>query len=223
MWRFLSDERIRQVVEVAEGYADGLIDAARLRAAHRRSSTLCKKLEVIPGDRVACVLSNAAIAADWVSVSDAWFRTDDRDNRHSPGSYSARAASYIADSVADAVFYATYEGADAFKMVGQRKVEGLSTPADSIWAGEEEIQADLLRCVVGNPFRPVPFDPSWRTPAVLHLAQAIYDDRAFDQLPILADALEEAGCTNGEVLDHCRGPGPHVRGCWVVDLLLGKS
>ena len=76
MGRFLSDERIQKVVEAAEGYADGLIDATRLRTAHRRSSTLCKKLEIIPGDRAACVLSNAAIAADWVSVSDAWFRTD---------------------------------------------------------------------------------------------------------------------------------------------------
>jgi hypothetical protein len=69
----------------------------------------------------------------------------------------------------------------------------------------------------------VPLDPAWRTPAVLQLAQALYDDRAFDQLPILADALEEAGCTSRDVLDHCRGPGPHVRGCWVVDLVLGKG
>jgi len=69
----------------------------------------------------------------------------------------------------------------------------------------------------------VPFPLKHYTPAVLHLAQAIYDDRAFDQLPILADALQEAGCTSREVLDHCRSPGPHVRGCWVVDLILGKG
>jgi hypothetical protein len=55
------------------------------------------------------------------------------------------------------------------------------------------------------------------------MAQAIYDGRTFDQLPILADALEEAGCHNSDVLAHCRSEGPHVRGCWVVDLLLGKS
>jgi hypothetical protein len=55
------------------------------------------------------------------------------------------------------------------------------------------------------------------------LAEGIYADRAFDRLPILADALEEAGCTDAEVLAHCRGPGPHVRGCWVVDLILGKE
>ncbi len=55
------------------------------------------------------------------------------------------------------------------------------------------------------------------------LARSIYDDRAFDRLPVLADALEDAGCTDAAILDHCRGPGPHVRGCWVVDLILGKS
>jgi len=57
---------------------------------------------------------------------------------------------------------------------------------------------------------------------VIKLAQAIYDDRAFDRLPILADALEEAGCTNIDILEHCRVPGPHVCGCWVVDLLLSE-
>jgi hypothetical protein len=58
---------------------------------------------------------------------------------------------------------------------------------------------------------------------VKKLAAAIYDDTAFDRLPILADALEEAGCHDAEILAHCRGPGPHVRGCWVIDLLIGKE
>jgi hypothetical protein len=58
---------------------------------------------------------------------------------------------------------------------------------------------------------------------VARLARGIYDDRAFDRLPILADALEDAGCHDTAILDHCRQPGPHVRGCWVVDLLLGKE
>jgi hypothetical protein len=81
----------------------------------------------------------------------------------------------------------------------------------------------FLRDIFGNPFRPVTVDPAWRTTNVVGLAQAIYDERAFDRMPILADALEEAGCANGEVLDHCRGPGPHVRGCWVLDLLRGRE
>jgi hypothetical protein len=82
---------------------------------------------------------------------------------------------------------------------------------------------DLLRCLFGNPFHSVSLDPSCRTSTVLTLAQGVYADRAFDRLPILADALQDAGCDNADVLAHCRGPGPHVRGCWVVDLLLGKS
>jgi hypothetical protein len=82
----------------------------------------------------------------------------------------------------------------------------------------------LLRDILGpRPFRPVAFDPAWQTARVVALARATYDDCAFDRLPTLADALEEAGCDNADILAHCRGPGPHVRGCWVVDLLLGKQ
>jgi hypothetical protein len=88
----------------------------------------------------------------------------------------------------------------------------------------------LFRCVFGNPFRPVPQDPAWRTSTVVQLAQAAYDERqlpdgALDpaRLAILADTLEEAGCADDAILNHLRGRGPHVRGCWVVDLLLGKS
>lgn len=80
--------------------------------------------------------------------------------------------------------------------------------------------------IFGNPFRPARIDPAWlawNAGTVVGIAQAIYDDRAFDQIPILADALEEAGCDNVTVLDHLRSPGPHVRGCWVVDLVLGKE
>jgi hypothetical protein len=91
---------------------------------------------------------------------------------------------------------------------------------------ERIMQTLILRHMVGNPFRPVALDPAWlqwNGGTVRKMAQAIYDDRAFDRLPILADALEEAGCTNRDLLDHCRGGGDHVRGCWAVDLLLGKE
>ena len=77
-----------------------------------------------------------------------------------------------------------------------------------------------------TPFRPVSLDPSWLTwhnATIPKIAHAIYDDRAFDRLPILADALEAAGCTDTQILDHCRRPGEHVGGCWVVDALLGKG
>jgi hypothetical protein len=90
----------------------------------------------------------------------------------------------------------------------------------------QEVMMRLFLDVYGNPCRPVAVEPAWLTRncgTVLKLAQAIYEERAFDRLPILADALEDAGCDNADLLAHCRGPGPHVRGCWVVDLLLGKS
>ena len=83
--------------------------------------------------------------------------------------------------------------------------------------------ANRLRCIVGNPFCPETLDPAWLTSTVVALARGIYDDRAFDRLPILADALQDAGCDNDDILNHCRDAGPHVRGCWVVDLVLGKS
>ena len=80
----------------------------------------------------------------------------------------------------------------------------------------------LLRCIVGNPFWPVAFEPRWRTEHTVGIARKMYDDRDFAAMPILADALEEAGCENSDILTHCREPGEHVRGCWVVDLVLGK-
>jgi hypothetical protein len=91
---------------------------------------------------------------------------------------------------------------------------------------ERELQTLILRDVVVNPFRPVTLNPSWLIwddGTIPKLAQAIYDERAFDRLPILADALEEAGCHDADILQHCRQPGEHVRGCWVVDLILGKE
>jgi len=96
----------------------------------------------------------------------------------------------------------------------------------SSWADAQKDQLFLLHDIFDNPFRSVSLNPSclaWNDGAVPKLAQAIYDDRAFDRLPLLADALEEAGCDNQEILDHCRSTGEHVRGCWVVDLILGKS
>ncbi|MBY0526856.1 MAG: hypothetical protein K2R98_25915 [Gemmataceae bacterium] len=87
-------------------------------------------------------------------------------------------------------------------------------------------QCDYLRDLFGRPFGHVAIDAAWRKSnhrLIPRLAQAIYEEGAFDRIPILADALEDAGCTNAAILDHCRQPGEHVRGCWVVDLLLGKK
>jgi hypothetical protein len=103
--------------------------------------------------------------------------------------------------------------------------EGLGRIVD--WSSGEQEQAvfhaELLRDVFGNPFRPVSVRPAWLTPSVLAVARSIYDARAFDRLPDLADALVIAGCDEEVILMHCRSEGPHVRGCWGVDLVLGKE
>jgi hypothetical protein len=88
---------------------------------------------------------------------------------------------------------------------------------------ENAARMALLRDIFGNPFRKRPrARKAWCTDTVLTLAGQMYEARDFSAMPILADALQDAGCDNTDMLDHCRGPGPHVRGCWVVDLLLGK-
>ena len=99
---------------------------------------------------------------------------------------------------------------------------------DGAWpAGAAEAgQAGLLRDLFGYPFRRVAIDPSWlewNNGTVVKMAQAVYEERAFDRLPVLADALEEVGCADADLLGHLRGPGPQVRGCWAIDLLLGKG
>ena len=88
---------------------------------------------------------------------------------------------------------------------------------------ERRHQVNLIRDIFGNPFRPATFDPAWRTSTAVALASQMYASRDFGAMPILADALQDAGCTSDDILDHGRGPGAHVRGCWVVDLVLGKS
>lgn len=95
-----------------------------------------------------------------------------------------------------------------------------------LWVFTDEAQRQwevlFVRDIFGNPFRTVTLNTAWLTPSVIALAQAVYDERACDQLPVLADALEEAGCTDTDILDHLRGPGPHAHGCWPLDLVLGK-
>jgi hypothetical protein len=93
-------------------------------------------------------------------------------------------------------------------------------------AGESDPRwlVDYLTCIFGNPFRPVVFDAAWRTDTAVLLARQMYESREFSAMPILADALQDAGCDNTDVLSHCRDANaPHVRGCWVVDLVLGKE
>jgi hypothetical protein len=107
---------------------------------------------------------------------------------------------------------------------------GVTIPADIhlrrllTWDFFRHFQFACVREIFGNPFRPVAINSAWLTSDVLALARGIYDDRAFDRMPILADALQDAGCDNADILSHCRDTSlTHVRGCWVVDMLLGKE
>jgi hypothetical protein len=118
---------------------------------------------------------------------------------------------YAADAAASATRVADADGRYlADPVLGQQQAEAAA-------------HADLLRCIFGAPFRQPTFDPAWRTETAVALALQQYENRNFTLIPILGDALADAGCPDGDVLEHCRGTGPHVRGCHVVDLVLGRS
>jgi hypothetical protein len=117
---------------------------------------------------------------------------------------------------------------DWFEELETRAGEALDTAWNRLLAREIEDQPPSnearLHDIFGNPFRPVTFLPSWRTDTAIALARTMYDSREFGAMPILADALQDAGCDNTDILTHCRDPKQtHVRGCWVVDLVLGKG
>jgi hypothetical protein len=117
------------------------------------------------------------------------------------------------------------DGDDRRRWVGEVIAEATAYVLDARKNRRREghsLGVNLLRCVLGNPFHPVQPGP-WVTPAAVTVARDIYDRRDFAALPLLADLLEEAGCPEQSLLDHLRSAGPHARGCWAVDLVLGKS
>jgi hypothetical protein len=196
----LTDERSRQALEIAERYADGEATEAERRAAAR--------------------------AAD-AAAEAASFRAVDRRQPNDP----LVSAAYAAAGAVAAKHAFKLDGIHGFDPADNARLAALEAfrqnpPGDmSPWKAdsvEKAAQAELLRDIVGNPYRPAPFDPAWRDAAVLACAEAIYRDRAWERLPELAQALEQAGCRTAEILDHCRGTTTHARGCWVVDVVLGK-
>jgi hypothetical protein len=101
--------------------------------------------------------------------------------------------------------------------------ENSITYTGPVYEAESTAHCEIIRDIFGNPFRPVVFAPEWRSQTAVCLAKQMYESRDFSAMPILADALQDAGCENDEILKHCRDPKQdHVRGCWVVDLVLGK-
>jgi hypothetical protein len=126
--------------------------------------------------------------------------------------------------------YDTYAAHQTQSCAAQAESFSGIRPLDSPenWDEPVRAQTNLLRDIFGNPFRPVILDPAWRTADVLTLARAAYDERPLPagtldpaRLALLTDALEEAGCSNTDILGHLRSPGPHIRGCWALDLVLG--
>jgi hypothetical protein len=193
VWPLMGDERSLRAVEVAEQYVEGAVHAVDLRAAAASAATAYAEVRATSDARAYC----AACAAAEVARAD--FRGG---------------------------FYLCTYGAEAAAMAPAAPRDSAGPRAgydQAILGAEGAAQAGLLRCIFGNPFRLVTFSPGWRTADVSELATAIYGDRTFEGMPILADALMDAGCDSAEIIAHCRGAGPHVRGCCVVDLILGKQ
>ena len=197
----------RDAVCLAEQFADGGATEADLAVALR-------KAESVTGPRARSYAVAVAWAASWTVAHS---RGPSPHVTPTPGWLAAyRASGHARDAAVRRA------ASDAQKSGGQVKAV-----MREVRDAEQRAQAALLRDVMGNPYRPRPhLDAAWlawNDGAVAKMANTIYDDRRFTDLPLLADALEEAGCTNQDILGHCRNGGEHVRGCWVVDLLLGRE
>ena len=193
IWHLLQDERSRAAVEIGERYADRLISAEEVNTAWEAADEAARPIPSAGAEEAPMPWAEAEETA------------------------TAYAAAVTIALWAPARWGAT----EAARWVAQC---GLVQPGEV-----NNAQASILRDLFGNPYRPVSLDPAWRTPDVLSLAQAAYDNRTLpagtlepERLGLLADALEESGCANADLLGHLRGEGVHVRGCWVVDLVLDK-
>jgi hypothetical protein len=197
VWRCL-DEAGRAAVAVAEWYADGRATDGELELAAQSATGPAKSAAALQLGRSGDTAARAAAAA---AGHDAYGRVS--------AAYAGRRKPDLGP-VAAALGISVWAAGD---------------PRDAyLWVeGRERAeQANILRDIAGNPFRPFAFDPTWRTSAAVGLARTIYAENQFEALPILADALQDAGCEDAEVLTHCRMPG-HQRGCWLVDLVLGRA
>jgi hypothetical protein len=184
----LTDPRSRDALDLGEQFADGRITPQASRRAQSAAQAAYKiALAAVEEANRASIGRNAyeAVFAPMEAASAATqvFNTD-----------GGTAAANAADAIAHAA-------------LARPKAPTTSKAHEAARKAEDKAQAVILRDLFGNPFRPTGFDPAWRTATVVRLAQALYDERRFEDLPILADALEEAGCTHAELLDHLRGRG----------------
>jgi hypothetical protein len=209
IWHLMPDERMRNV-EVAEMCADGLADPTVFPVI---KATLRDVIEPIRKESVT-----TREAGDPVRAARIMQGVD--------AGEAARLAVY------ENISWAADKAAEAATW-GVVRVAPLATASETIQVSgqpERESQVALLLDLFGNPFRSISIIPAWRTPSVLAVAQATYDNRKLpsgaldnDHLAILADSMEDAGCDNADILNHLRQAGAHVRGCWPLDLILGKT
>ena len=192
VWSRLTDES-RHAVDVAEQFADGLTDWKRLRLARSIATEFRDPIQVFYGQH-AC----ASYAAD----KSAWAAAE-----------GASRTAAVVDS-------------NAWRLPGNRANRANRDAAEANATRETEAnrkaQTHIIRDLFGNPFHPLEMHPNWLTSTTIGLAQAIYETRSYDKMPILADALQDADCDNEPILTHCRNAEEHYRGCWVLDAILGK-
>jgi hypothetical protein len=212
VWHRNAYDWSRRQVEVAEAYLEGAASPRDAEQARAQAEEGFRERIAARQERVHAGVpaAPAAHAVNWAALPlDPQEPVNERiDSRRRPLMAAQQAAVYAARAAG------AQPGAGAAEAV----------------EGVQEGLCGLARCVFGSPFRPGAFEPAWRTADVARLAAAAYEHRHLPsghldaaRLAVLADALEEAGCTDADVLNHCRRPGVHVRGCWVVDLLLGQS
>jgi hypothetical protein len=206
-WELFTDPRLRAVVDTVERYTAGLIGSQALRLAGEEVSRVSREA------REAARHGGAALVALRVA-SVVWLAT----------TYCRGGA----PSHWCMMLYEMCRVDTSCLLAWSEDVESPSgkPPFDLTGESWQEYGCRLLRELFGNPFRPVMTDPAWRSwngGALVQLARTIYEEGRFADLPVLADALEDAGCANADVLDHCRRGGEHVRGCWVLDLLLSNE
>lgn len=195
IWPLIPDERARRLVELSERYADGKVERPALLAA-------------------ADALAEGWVMFRAVSLEAAWATAWSQAFTEAAG-FAARAAGAAAAAQTN-LFSETAQ--DAF--VRARDAESQA------WEIERAGQAELIREIFGNPFRSPWLDPAWLAengPEVILLAESIYEQRRFEDMPLLGAALGTAGCEDADILDHCVGPHDHVRGCWILDTVLQKN
>ena len=214
IWPLLTSARSRNAVEVTERYADGRATKEELSAAEASAA------EALRAAEEECRPWEAILFRGYQGLG-----MEERETAEARWLITARrrAAAKAAKAVARSTDRATTIAEEMHQAAGWALGAQAIGRNMSAIRGYLSDQSDLIRCVFGNPFRPTQLAASWVTADVALIAQAIYNKRSFEWLPVLAELLEKAGCENADALAHCRRAGPHVRGCWVVDLLLAGA